>query len=196
MNTTQSSRRQFLGSLAMLSAGTAFGSVTRLIPTALSPDLQQQWKQFWKQNGGRPSMETEPQNAANTLVAGKGHFYQNGPMIAFSEHNLLAQPTWVYWTEQKTKPADIIITFFKNDAAKTKLFRLNRFELEALNELPKEEGQKEVLTLLKEATQKPSDDRKAPLMIKAKVQKDQQVSVHTRFFEKEFSKKKQLIYHT
>jgi hypothetical protein len=194
MNQSQTSRRSFLGSLAILSAGAAFGSATNLFSAAPGEDLQQQWKQFCRQHSGLSSTEALPQTDG-ALLPSKGHFYQHGAVIFFPNHKVLAQPTWVYWHEEKTRPADVIITFYKNDEARTKLFRLNRFELEALRALPATEEQKDGLTLLKEAAQHRTSAKPAPLAVKTNVRKGQQVHIFTRISEKEVLLKKKLIAH-
>jgi hypothetical protein len=194
MNQSQTSRRSFLGSLAILSAGAAFGSVTNLISATPGDDLQQQWKQFCRLHGGRVATEALPE-PASAPVPSKGHFFQHDAVIFFPDHNLLAQPTWVYWREEKTRPADVIITFYRNDEAKSKLCRLNRFELEALQALTATEEQKDGLALLKETAQRRSSSKQAPLVVRTSVRKGQQVHIFTKVLEKESLLKKQLIYH-
>ncbi|RYZ46078.1 MAG: hypothetical protein EOO14_24990, partial [Chitinophagaceae bacterium] len=133
MHNSQSSRRSFLGSLAILSAGSVFGSFSRLVPEAPTTDLYREWKQFCRQNCGQLSLLALPGTA---LAPCKGHWYEVGEAIAFPLHNLLVQPTWVFWSEAKGKPADLVITLYENNRDKTKLGRLNRFEWEALMSLP------------------------------------------------------------
>ena len=194
MNQSQTSRRSFLGSLAILSAGAAFGAGTPFFSAAPGADLQQQWKQFCRQHGGHEANETLPKGA-NALVPSKGHFFQHDAVIFFPEHNLLAQPTWVYWREEKTRPADVIITFYHNDETKSKLCRLNRFELEALQALPAEDDQKDGLALLKETEKGRASSKQVPLLLKTTVRKGQQVHIVTKISGKESLLQKKLIYH-
>ncbi|HEU4902274.1 MAG TPA: hypothetical protein VFT06_05755, partial [Flavisolibacter sp.] len=192
MNQSQTSRRSFLGSLAILSAGAAFGSVTNFFSASPDADLQQQWKEFCRQHGGRVATGALP-GIGNAPVPSKGHCFQHDAVIFFPDHNVLAQPTWIYWQEEKARPADVIITFYRNDEAKSKLCRLNRFELKALQALPAADEQKDGLALLKEMALHRSSSRPAPLSVKTTVQRGQRVHIFTRVSEKETLLTKQLI---
>ncbi len=194
MINSQSSRRNFLGSQAILSAGTAFGAVTRFVPEAPATDLPKAWKQFCRQNGGQVSNLNL--TAASALPPCKGHWYENGDVVVFTDHNLLAQPTWVYWSEEKKKPADIIITLYSNDAAKMKVARLNRFEWEALQSLPAGDEQHDVVALMKE-TGKPftsarQSNRAATL--KVQVRKGRNISITARLHQKDIILNRQFLY--
>lgn len=194
MINSQSSRRNFLGSLAILSAGSAFGSLTRLVPETPSPDLLREWKQFCRQNGGQLSSLVLPD--ITTFAPCKGHWYETGEIIAFPQHNLLAQPTWVYWSEEKTKPADVIITLYKNDAAKTKLARLNRFEWEALQSLPADSEPQDVVALMKKACTPytSAKQRNKSVSLKVTVHKGRNINISTRLNQKEVIINKQFLY--
>ena len=195
MKNSSTSRRAFLGNLAILSAGTALGGVNSLLPVQQpAADLQAEWKNFYRRHGGQPddnilSVEN------NTLLPCKGHIHQPGTVISFPGHYLLAQPTWVYWSEQKKSVADVIITFY--DASGTKQFRLNRFELEALGFLATQEPETDLLALLNKAKQTGSSQagEKAPLLLQAKIRTGRQLQIRTRLFEKESSAEKQLFNH-
>lgn len=192
MINSQSSRRNFLGSLAILSAGSAFGSLTRLVPETPSPDLLREWKQFCRQNGGQLSSLVLPD--ITTFAPCKGHWYETGEIIAFPQHNLLAQPTWVYWSEEKTKPADMVITLYENDSDKTRLGRLNRFEWEALMAMPQGSASGDVIALMKKAG-KPSaikGDTSVPL--KVVVSKGRQVRITANLDQNNFTVNKQFLY--
>jgi hypothetical protein len=194
MINSQSSRRNFLGSLAILFAGSAFGSLTRLVPETPAPDLYRAWKQFCRQNGGQLCRLALPDAA--TLAPCKGHWYETGEVIAFPQYNLLAQPTWVYWSEEKTKPADIIITLYKNDAAKTKLARLNRFEWEGLQSLPVDSEPLDVVALMKEACRPHASAKKknASVSLKVVVRKGRNINISARLKQQEVSINKQFLY--
>jgi hypothetical protein len=194
MINSQSSRRNFLGSLAILSAGSALGSITRLVSETPAPDLYGEWKQFCRQNGGQFSSLSLPGTA--TFAPCKGHWYETGETIAFPRHNLLAQPTWVFWSETKNKPADMLITLYENDADKTKLGRLNRFEWEALLALPEGPESQDVVALMKKAGKPPATVRKSNTVppLKVVVRKGRNVSITTRLTQQEITIKKQFSY--
>ena len=133
---SQTSRRSFLSSLAILSAGTAFGSAIDIFSARSSkPDLRKQWYSFWKQHGGKELHEiiSLPDNAI--INPCKGHFYKAGKVIYFPRANTLSQPLWIYWERENINPSDVVITFFKNDAGNEKILRINRFEFEAMTKL-------------------------------------------------------------
>lgn len=195
MKKSSTSRRIFLGNIALLSAGTAFGGVTTLLsgpPAAADPEKE--WKRFCRQHGARPAGQLLP-GEHPALVPGKGHFHETGDPVCFPAHGLLAQPTWVYWNEQKTKAADVILTFYPT--ADTKCFRLNRFELEALAQLNTEPDGVDLLALLHQSSQARSfpEKRKAPLAVQTKIGRGGQVQIRTRLFQKVTSTQKQLIFH-
>jgi hypothetical protein len=194
MINTHSSRRNFLGSIALLSAGTAFGTVRCFVPGTVATDLQGLWKQFCRQNGGQ--RHDDKVSIADTLPGCKGHSYETGEMVAFYRHDLLAQPTWIYWSEEKKQAADIVITLYKNDTAKTKLHRLNRFEWEALLSLPADTEEHDVVALMKEAG-KPRSAReqgKATVPLKVNVLKGRNVSIAARLQQKDIIINKQFLY--
>ena len=192
MTNSQSTRRTFLGNIAILSAGTAFGRVTGLLPVPEpATDLQRLWHQFYRPLGGRTNGETLP-GENNTLSPGNGHSHKQGTVISFPDHHLLAQPTWVYWNGQK-KAADVIVTFCNR--AGEKQFRLNRFELEALNRLATGNPGADIMALLKEAARNrfSSSGKKAPLVIQAKVTRSSRVHIHTKLVRNETSTRNQFI---
>lgn len=126
------SRRNFLSSLVIISAGTAFGSAADFLPL-VNPqkDLQQLWTSLYNQYNGEPYLSF---HETKDLPTCEGHISKKDAMVYFPNENLLAQPAWIYWGENKKRPADLVITFYHNDQEHTKAFRLNRFELEALAE--------------------------------------------------------------
>ena len=167
MNLTKPTRRNFLSSMAILSAGAAFGSVPDLLsPGKPKSDLQKQWVAFSKLSGGAFYHSITGTEADTNTEPCKGHQYKKGKAIYFSKENLLAIPTWIFWENNSQKPSDVLITFFeKKDGRLQKAITYNRFEMEAiykayeqLNELSfikntAPENLK-VKTLIKERTQK------------------------------------------
>lgn len=193
MNSSNTSRRSFLGSLAVLSAGAAFGSVSKILPLPQTEDLQQLWKNFSTQNSGR-HFTGALLPVGNFPVAG-GHFHRDGEAVVFPEHNLVARPTWIYWSEEKKRPSDVVITFYSAEGENEKRFRLNRFELEALRALPVNEESSDSIHLLKESWQKTSASEPRLLKVKAKVRKGQQINIIASISEKETVLNKNIIYH-
>ncbi len=89
----------------------------------------------------------------------------------------------------------MVVTFFSADGENEKLFRLNRFELEALQALPMEEETTDSILLLKRSLQKTSASKPPLLKVKAKVRKGQQVNIIASVLEKETVLNKKIIYH-
>ncbi|CAN5428189.1 hypothetical protein BH11BAC5_BH11BAC5_08720 [soil metagenome] len=147
MTKNQHNRRNFLSCIAILSAGTAMGSTVNTFITANkkeeAPDKN--WERFWKKTGGRifnGKIELEKQPFVNNT---SGHHYQNGQAIFFAKENLLAQPTWIYWGDDRTTPKDVVITLFENSETQKKITRLNRFEIDAVYRLSKEHAADQLL---------------------------------------------------
>jgi hypothetical protein len=133
MQVYQNSRRNFLNNIAILSAGTAFKPATKYFPSIIEQeDLQKKWELFWKKSGGQKFYTFTDLQSQNNLFNTKGHLYKNGEIIYFSKENILAQPTWIYWGNSLSKPADVVITLFDNNSSLKKISRLNRFEIDAL----------------------------------------------------------------
>jgi hypothetical protein len=148
MTTGQFNRRNFLGSLAILSVGTTFGSATKYFtpPNPSTTDgLQKKWKAFWIKSSGCISQNITHADFINNRKVTKGHFYKNGETIYFPKENIYALPTWIYWSSQ-TKPVDVIITFFEESPSLKKITSLNRYEMEALHHLSKEPDSEELLS--------------------------------------------------
>jgi hypothetical protein len=148
MTTGQFNRRNFLGSLAILSVGTTFGSATKYftLPDSTTLDgLQKKWEAFWTKSRGCISQNITHPDFINSRKVTKGHFYKNGETIYFPKENIYALPTWIYWSN-RTRPADVIITFFEESPSLKKITSLNRYEIEALYRLSKEPGSEEILS--------------------------------------------------
>jgi len=145
MKIGQYNRRNFLSSIAVLSAGTAFGSAIQHFSQARATnDLQTNWAAFWKKLGGRAYNMANLKSSIDRKET-KGHYYKYGDFIYFSKENILAQPTWIFWN-QSTKPADVVVTLFKNNHSSDKIISLNRYEMDALYRLSKEPGSEQLLT--------------------------------------------------
>src|SRR6185312_9523036 len=104
-------------------------------------------------------------NQSENIPLIKGHLHEQGKLVFFEKEDLLAQPTWIYWQNNKYKPADIIINVFENKPPYKKIRTLNRFELEALVQFS--EKRKEEKLLLALCTQK-GIDHKSHAIVKTK----------------------------
>ena len=136
---TPTNRRSFLSTLAVLTAGAAFGSaIDFLSPMYAKGDLLAQWKAFCKQNSGRSSIQNIQVDEAYMLQPFKGHIYEKGTTTYFETEGMMAQPTWIYWGCKKSSPDDVVITFTKGSGHTKQTFRLNRYEMEALQSLNSE----------------------------------------------------------
>jgi hypothetical protein len=145
MTIIQYNRRNFLSSIAILSVGTAFGSTIKHFPSLNGKeDLQKKWIAFWKKSGGRIFYSLTDLNASSHQTETKGHHYTYGEVIYFPQENILAQPTWIFWND-RTKPADVIITLFENNHSFKKILRFNRYEMDALYRISKEPGTEQLL---------------------------------------------------
>jgi len=164
MNHNQNSRRSFIASMAILSAGAALQPPTSLLPGSGKNDLKQQWKSFCKGNNGMPGL-AQPVNPS-MIPPCVGHFHKLGEVVYFAREDVLAQPTWVYWGKQKRIPDDLVVSFYKNDEDKSKFFRINRFELEGLNALRKENNSLSTLNVLKEMAHTPPEIKNNKILLR------------------------------
>jgi len=163
MNHNENSRRSFIASMAILSAGAALKPPTSLFGNSGTKDLKQQWKSFCKDNNGMPGI-AQILNPS-MIPPCVGHFHKLGEVVYFACEGVLAQPTWVYWGKQKSLPDDLIISLY-NDKDKSKFFRINRFELEGLNALRKENDSISTLDVLKEMAHTPPEIKNNKLVLK------------------------------
>jgi hypothetical protein len=196
MNHKQNSRRSFISSVAILSAGAAFGSANDLFSAEKSKtDIQQQWRFFYKQNGGNPfymnlQFQTEP-----IVRSCKGHIHKTGTPVYFSNENILAQPTWIYWGREKSRPDDVLISFFDNNQKK-KIFTINRFELESMQALTSHKEPSNPLRALKETSPCRSNLERQDnnLKIMTKIRKGKDVWTVVKYLKKEITIENKLIY--
>ena len=163
MSHSQNSRRSFIASMAILSTGVALQQPTSLLRDPGTNDLKQQWKLFCKDNNGMPGI-AQPLGPS-MIPPCVGHFHKLGELIYFACEGVLAQPTWVYWGKQKNIPDDLIISFY-NDKDKSKFFRINRFELEGLNALRKENNSLSTLNVLKETAHTPPEIKNNKILLR------------------------------
>ena len=183
------SRRNFLSSIAILSAGTAFESPLNFFSLfdGEAKDLKKKWGFFWKKSGGQKCSGFEALQQQHH-VSTKGHFYRNGEIILFSRENIIALPIWIFWKQSDSKPADVVIALFENNDQLKKLGCLNRFEIEALYHLSANDYDRELLSAYCNNLKK-SVDNSATSLLKSKI------SVTKNFYTHEVSyfKDKQLV---
>jgi hypothetical protein len=175
MKVSQYNRRNFLSSLAILSAGTAFGSTAKYFsPASSTKDLQQDWKKFWKNSGGQVYHSITVLDSGNNRSDTKGHSYKYGEIIYLPKENILAQPTWIFWNGG-TRPADVIVTFFENNHASSPVIRLNRYEMDVLYRLSTAPGTEDVLSASLNNSKRSRNSPAVIIKTKTSIKKNAQV---------------------
>ena len=168
------SRRSFLSSLAILSAGTVLaGNPSNLFSADGEQqfDLKKTWNAFIKAAGASVFLNIGmdlPVNHTNV----KGHRTQKGTIFNFEKENLLAQPTWIYWANNEAKPADVIINIYENSFPYNRIIALDRFQLNALFELTKKSSEKNLLLAV--CCKNDEKNSKQKLKIKTSIKKRKQ----------------------
>lgn len=185
MNVSHNSRRSFLTNAAILTAGFAIASPVQLLAnTAVTENIKQSWAFFWQmQQGMLWQQNIQLKDDAVTKLA-KGQSYTTGEVVYFEEANLMARPLWIYWGEKKTTPDDVILTFFSNKETPEKLFRLNRFELEGLLQLAKQQERTDFVALLKEDHQNrlaTSNNNQSKFVVKTQIRNQRSVQIDSSF---------------
>ena len=126
------SRRFFLSNVAVLSAGMAIGRVKALaLPAGAhsQPSMQQEWEQFRNNNGGQIVSESALP-LKKRITPCKGHEHKTGESVYFPKAGIYAQPVWIYWLCDASRPSDMVIHFYKKDGT---TICINRYELAALS---------------------------------------------------------------
>lgn len=148
MMNSQNSRRNFLSSIAILSAGTVVaGSPASLFSSGgdeqISPEKT--WKTFIKNAGASGYLDIAgiELTVVNTEV--KGHGVKKGGIVSFEKEGLLAQPAWIYWGNNLSQPADVLINIYENSYPYKRLGTINRYELEALAQVSKKNADENFL---------------------------------------------------
>lgn len=188
MKLSHPSRRSFLSSLAILSAGTALGSVRNFFnETEFS--LEQQWKQFCFNAEADWYPYITP--GANQLYKPcKGHFYKTGDAVLLGNSGMVAIPTWISWTKEKNKADDMIISFVEHETNQ-KIGTINRFELTALISATASKG--DSITLIQDITTKKYGIKKGN-PVKTLVKKDRYSQIEMNFTGNKKTIQKKLIY--
>jgi hypothetical protein len=132
------SRRHFLSTMAMLGSATVLaGSPLPLFDTKTpAASLKKSWSLLQKNYGASVFLNLTGGVPAFSLPFVPGQVNKEGKMVEFREENLLAQPTWIYWGKNTSEPDDVVITFYGNVYPYKKIKSINRFEMQALAQLP------------------------------------------------------------
>ncbi|HEY5406475.1 MAG TPA: hypothetical protein VIJ92_05295 [Ginsengibacter sp.] len=196
MQIYENSRRNFISNIAFLSAGIMFKPAINHLPSLMEPeDLQKKWELFWKKSGGQKIYSLIDLQKNNILSNTKGHVYNNGEVICFSKENILAQPTWIYWKNNKTRPADVVISLFEKNSLK-KIARLNRFEADAIYKVSKDYGSDNLLEAHCNNLKPATGNTIAVLKNKLSVNKNSQVQQVSYYKNHSLVIDKKFIYHS
>ena len=198
MNLPNNSRRSFLANAAILTAGFAIASPAQLLAnTATTENIKQRWTSFCQlQQGIRWQKNIQLKDDAVARIA-KGQLYNTGEIVHFEEADVIARPLWIYWSEKKAIPDDVIITFFSNKETPEKLFRLNRFELEGLLKLAKQQDRTDFVAFLKEDHQNrlaTNNNSQSTLVVKTRVSTKQTIRIDSSFAQQVSTIEKKLNY--
>ncbi len=137
MQIYQNSRRNFLNSMILLSAGATLKPTFQKLPVETNGDLENKWKYFWQKSGGEKLNTFFDLEGRTGLAYTKGHLYKKGQSISFPRENIIAQPMWIFWKTNLSSPADVVITLFESNSLE-KISTLNRYELDALHKMSKD----------------------------------------------------------
>jgi hypothetical protein len=123
-----------------------------------------------------------------------GHIYEKGATTYFENEGMMAQPTWIYWGSKKSSPDDVVITFTKGSGTAKQTFRLNRYEIEALQSLNKEEGNVSNRKVLEDvAYVRKNKKRSKDFYIKTKVEQ-KTAKIEVKHFQKSLTINKNNLY--
>jgi hypothetical protein len=196
MTISHYNRRNFLSSMAILSIGTSFGpGIKHFSPSDPSNDLEKRWKAFWKKSGGQVFHSLTDLNSNSNNKGIKGHRYKYGEIIYFPKENILAQPTWIFWKNNLTKPADVIVTLFENNYSFKKISCLNRYEMDACYRLSKEPDSEELL-LSSVSDRKTIAGSSTGIKTKTSIKKNSQIQIITSYRGRLLIYEDKLIHHT
>ena len=135
MMSNHNSRRSFLSSLAILSAGSVFSAVPGFVISSDDTALQQLWKAFLRNNSGKRITAHKSLSLEALPAVTKGHIVITGDHVHFATEGLIAVPCWIHWKNHSQEPSDLLVTFFSDGVKPAKIIRINRFELEGLTRL-------------------------------------------------------------
>jgi len=184
MNQRQTGRRSFLSSIAVLSAGVAFGRTIFSEEDVTCNTLEQQWKYFCERNNAEIYFGNIDVVDHNPVETCSGHISKRGHSVFFAYENIVAQPIWIYWKGKKQASDVVIILVDRN--SRNKSIRINRFELEAACSMKKEKNEKDVLKMLLNGELK---------TVQAKIFDNNNVQISAVAKNKQYSFCRELNYH-
>jgi hypothetical protein len=184
MNQRQAGRRSFLSSIAVLSAGVAFGGRIFTPGEAKHNSLEQRWKYFCEYNCAESFLGNVDVVDHKPVEICSGHMSKMGASVSFPHKNMIAQPVWIYWRGEK-QPSDVVIILAeKNNRFKS--IRIDRFELEAACFMHEEKNEEDVLGILVNRKLK---------SVKAKILDNTNVRLSGVAKNKQYSFSRELNYH-
>lgn len=194
MKPTSNSRRNFLGTLAILTSGTVVaGSPLSLLDTGNKPmgdaSLQKSWNEVIKNNGASGFLNITGTELPHGFSSINGLQHKAGDIVCFGKENILAQPAWIYWGNNRNTPDDVVISFFENSYPYKKIKSINRFELKALAKLGTDKN------ILQGLCTKNRSTNKAKLNVQTRIRKRKQVQQDIKLYSNnEIVLKEQLFY--
>jgi hypothetical protein len=196
MQIRENSRRNFISNIAFISAGIMIKPAINCLPSITGEaDIRNKWKSFWKKSGGQKINNFVDLQRNNALVKTKGHIHKIGGTIYFSKENILAQPSWIYWKNSESKPADVVITLFEKNSLK-KIGRINRFEADALYKISKDYDGDNVLDAFCNNLKPTKGDTEDLLKNKISVRKDSHLHEVSYYKNHSLVLNKKFIYHS
>ena len=166
------SRRNFLGTLALLSSGTLLaGSPSNLFDSsnAGNASLKKNWAAFLEKYEASGFINLSDNINAQAPVLAPGHKGKAGEVVSIGKENLLAQPTWIYWEKNSSHPDDVLVNLLETSHPYKRVRTINRFELQALVQLPAENS------LLQAICVKPGVTSETVLNVKTRIEKRRNV---------------------
>lgn len=132
------SRRNFLSTLAILSSGTVLAGSPLNVwgKSSAAVSLQDNWDLLIKKYGVSGFLNLAGSVSPLVLQPVEGQLNKAGDMVSFGKEQLLAQPTWIFWGTNRSEPDDVVVTFYEDSYPYKKIQSINRFELQALLQLP------------------------------------------------------------
>lgn len=196
MNQPLNSRRNFLGTLAILTSGTVVaGSPLSLFDNGATGDttVEKSWSEFIKNNGASGFLNITGITLPHGLTAINGFVNRAGDIVSFEKENMLALPTWIYWDNNRNTPDDVVVSFFENSYPYKKIKSINRFELKALVKLGNTNGD---ANLLQAICTKPhrADAAGTKLVLQTRIAKRKQIQDISLYSNNNIVLKEQLFY--
>jgi hypothetical protein len=196
MNQLLNSRRNFLGTLAILTSGTVVaGSPLSLFDNDATGDntVEKTWNEFIKNSGASRFLNITGITLPHNLTAINGLVNKAGDIVSFEKENMLALPTWIYWGNNRNRPDDVIVSFFENSYPYKKIKSIDRFELKALVKLGNTNGDDNLLQAIC-TKQHGLNAAKTKLVVQTRITKKKHVQDISLYNNNNIVLKEQLFY--